>query len=330
MARKIIPSGVPAGQAHKPGKRLRRTDLQLLARESWEGWIRHKGARLGASLAFYTLFSLAPLLLIAVFIGGFVFGDQAVEDRIVEQITSIIGPLGAGGVHAFLEGTHHTTQGILATMIGLVTLLFGASAVLLELKDALNTIWEVPSASRSRLQSVIGNVKDRIVSFALVLSVGFLMLVSLIVNAFLTAAGTFFARVLPAPELLLQTGDLALSLIVTTALFAAIYKILPDTYLQWTDVWFGAAVTSLLFTLGKFFLGVYLGKASFTSVYGAAASVVILIVWVYYSGQVFFLGAEFTKAFATWYGSKPPSLEAQAASRDKPREAPLRPRIILP
>lgn len=319
-----------AQRCYKPWNRLNRTDLEVLAIETLRGWVRHKGSRLGASLAFYTLLSLAPLLLIAVFIGGFVFGDQAVEGRLLEQISGLIGSQGAAGVQAFLSGAHHTRHGTLATVIGLVSLLFGASAVLLDLKDALNTIWEVPPKAESRLRSLVTIAKERIVSFALVLAVGFLMLVSLLVNASIAAAGTFFARFLPAPEFLLQSADLVLSLVITTTLFAAIYKTLPATVLEWRDVWLGSAVTSLLFTLGKFFLGLYLGKASFTSTYGAAASVVILILWVYYSGQVFFLGAEFTKVFATRYGSKPPDPAMQKVAQTGSGTIPPMPSIILP
>jgi membrane protein len=177
--------------------------------------------------------------------------------------------------------------------------------VLIELRDALNTIWDVPPLPQTGLQSFLQLVKDRLFSFALVIATGFLLMVSLVVNAWLAALGRFAGQHLPAPEGVLDVANAILSFLVITSLFAAIYRIMPDTRIEWRDVILGAAVTSMLFTAGKFVIGLYLGKATFASTYGAAASIVVLIVWVYYSGQIFFLGAEFTRAFANRYGSQP-------------------------
>lgn len=215
------------------------------------------------------------------------------------------GRQGASGIQALLEGTRNTAHGIIATAIGLLTLLFGASGVLIELRDALNTIWEIPSVEAKGIRSIIQLAKERLFSFALVLAIGFLLLVSLVVNAWIAALGTFSARFLPIPEVYPHAANVLLSFILITGLFAAIYKVMPDARIEWRDVRLGAAVTSLLFTFGKLIIGLYLGKASFASTYGAAASVVVLIVWVYYSGQIFFFGAEFTKIFASRYGSQP-------------------------
>ncbi len=260
---------------------------------------------MGASLAFYTLLSLTPLLLVVVSVAGLVFGQRAAESQIVFQIQGLAGPQGANGIQALLEGTRNKAHGLIATLIGLFTLLFGASGVLLELRDALNTIWETPTPATSGVRSIIQMLKERLFSFALVLAIGFLLLVSLVVNAWIAALGAFSSQWLPLPEALLQAADSLVSFLVITGLFAAIYKIMPDARIEWRDVLLGAAVTSLLFTLGKLLIGLYLGRATFASTYGAAASIVALIVWVYYSGQIFFFGAEFTKLFAGRYGSQP-------------------------
>ena len=297
-----------AGGAQRYRKPLRDhgwSDFRGLFQESISAWSRHNDTRLGASLAFYTLFSLAPLLLVAVSIGGLVFGREAAEGQILNQIAGLIGTQGASGVQALLAGARNPQHGIVATVLGLITLLFGASGVLLELRGALNTIWEVPPSTTSGLRSVLQIVRDRLLSFALVLAVGFLLLVSLIVNAGIAAVGAFFTGALPIPEVVLQLINLAISLIISTGLFAAIYKLVPEPHLEWRDVFFGSVVTAILFSVGKFLIGLYLGKATLTSTYGAAASVILLILWVYYSGQVFFLGAEFTRAFALSYGSQP-------------------------
>jgi membrane protein len=297
-----------AGGARRYRKALqsfRWCDIKALLGESFSEWSRHKGARLGASLAFYTLLSLTPLLLVVVSFAGLVFGPIAAESHVIWQIQSLVGREAANGIQALLEGTRHTTHGIIATAIGLLTLLFGASGVLIELRDALNTIWEIPPAQTTGFRTIMQMARERLFSFALVLAIGFLLLVSLMMNAAIAALGTFSAQFLPIPEVFLHLLNAVFSFVAVTALFASIYKVVPETKIQWRDVFMGAAVTSLLFTIGKLFIGLYLGKATFASTYGAAASVVVLIVWVYYSGQIFFLGAEFTKIFANRYGSQP-------------------------
>jgi membrane protein len=294
-----------ARRYRKPLKSFRWCDIKALLAESFGEWSRHKGARLGASLAFYTLLSMAPLLLVVVSFAGLVFGPRAAESQVVWQIQRMVGRQAAIGIQAVFEGTRHTTHGIIATAIGILTLLFGASGVLIELRDALNTIWEIPSPQTRGFKAIVQIIRERLFSFALVLAIGFLLLVSLMVNTAIAALGAFSVRFLPIPEVFLHFLNALLSFIVITGLFAAIYKVVPDTSIEWRDVCLGAAVTSLLFTIGKLLIGLYLGKASFTSTYGAAASVVVLIVWVYYSGQIFFLGAEFTKIFANHYGSGP-------------------------
>jgi membrane protein len=307
-----------ARRYRKPLKSFRWCDIQILFSDSLESWSKHKAPRLGASLAFYTLLSLTPLLLVTVSIVGLIFGRQSAESDIVQQVQELIGPQGAKAIGALLEGAQNKTHGIMATILGLITLLFGASGVLIELRDALNTIWEVPTRPLNGLQTIKSFIKDRLFSFALVLAIGFVLLVSLAVTAFISAVGALSASVLPAHEAILHLANSMVSFVIIAGLFAAIYKVMPDVRIEWRDVALGGALTSLLFTIGKLLIGLYLGKASFASTYGAAASVVVFIVWVYYSSQIFFLGAEFTKAFADRYGSvpghHPEAAAAQASS----------------
>lgn len=277
-------------------------------------WSSHNAPRLGASLAFYSLLSLAPLLLVTVSIVGLVFGHSAAQRETVEQIQALIGPAAGKAVGAFLQGAHNTKHGIIATALGLVTVLFSASGVVIELRDALNTIWDVPTKNATGFGFVKKYLKQRLFSFAIVLAIGFLLLVSLALTTWIEALGALSASILPGEATLLSAANAALSFLVITFLFSAIYKVMPDVRIEWRDVLLGGAVTSLLFTIGKLLLGIYLGRASYASTYGAAASIVILIVWVYYSGQIFFLGAVFTHVFAGRYGSLPePEVQTQSA-----------------
>lgn len=294
-----------ARRYRKPLTSFRWCDIKALLSDSFDGWSKHNAPRLGASLAFYTLLSLAPLLLVVVSIVGLVFGHTAAERDIIQEIRMLVGPAGANATEAFFEGSRNTTHGVIATLAGLITLLLSASGVLIELRDALNTIWEVPSARASGLSMITAFIKQRLFSFAIVLSIGFLLVVSLVVSAWIAALGAFSASFIPGEETLLHILNLVISFFVISALFAAIFKIMPDVRIEWRDVVLGGAATSLLFTIGKLVLGIYLGRASYASTYGAAASLVILIMWVYYSGQIFFLGAELTKTFAQSYGSQP-------------------------
>jgi membrane protein len=281
-------------------------------------------------LAFYTLLSLTPLLLVVVSVAGLVFGRKAAESQVVWQIQGLVGRQAADGIQAVLEGTRHTTHGIIATAVGLLTLFFGASGVLVELRDALNTIWEVPTAQATGLGTVLQMIRERLFSFALVLAIGFLLLVSLVVNAAIAALGSFSAQYLPIPEIFMHLLNTVFSFIVITALFAAIYRVLPEARVEWRDVLMGAGVTSLMFTVGKLLIGLYLGKASLASTYGAAASVVLLIVWVYYSSQIFFFGAEFTKIFAVRYGSRPNRYFTPTRTTQETSPGPSRRATILP
>ena len=325
----------PAGGAvryRKPLTSLDWCDLRLLVSESVDGWTKHKAPRLGAALAFYTLLSLTPLLLVVISIVGLVFGRKSAEHQIVQQIQLLVGFQAASASQALLNGAHNATHGIIATVIGSVTLLFGGSGVLIELRDALNTIWEVPSSSLSGVKKVTSFIKQRLFSFALVLAIGFLLVVSLAISTWIAALGEISSSLLPAPEITLHVINSLVSFVVITGLFAAIYKLLPDVLLKWRDVVLGGAATSLLFTVGKSLLALYLGKASFTSTYGAFASIVVLVLWVYYSGQIFFFGAELTKSFANRYGSHPSIYPERLVITDTTGNRPpsAEPKIIIP
>ena len=294
-----------ARRFRKPLLSFRWRDIVSIFKASFDEWSRHKAPRLGASLAFYTLLSIAPLLLVLVSVVGLVLGHQTAQRALLSQVQAIVGSQGTVAAQALLESSRNSTHGIIATAFGVLTLLFGASGVLIELRDALNTIWEVPTPGLSGMKMLSSFIKERLLSFALVLALGFILVVSLALSAWVAALGAWSESILPAHEVVLHFLNFVVSFVIITGLFSAIYRFLPDIRIEWRDVVLGGAITSALFSVGKLALGIYLGKASFASMYGAASSIVVLIVWVYYSGQIFFLGAEFTKTFANCYGSQP-------------------------
>jgi len=263
-------------------------------------WSDINASSKGAALAFYTMLSVAPLLVVSIGIAALAFGRQAVEGQVVWQIQNLVGRDGAEVIQSLLASASRPASGILATIIGTFMLLFGASGVLGELRDSLNTVWRVKPASGSGL---MGMIRYRFFSFAMVLGIGFLLMVSLLLSALLAAAGKFFGGFLPFSEVVLHLANLLVSFVAFTAVFALLYKTVPDVRIEWEDVWIGAAVTALLFSIGKFLIGFYIGKASVGSAYGAAGSLVVFLVWVYYSAQIFLLGAEFTHVFAQHHGS---------------------------
>jgi membrane protein len=267
-------------------------------------WQEDRAPRMGAALAYYMALSLAPTVVIILAVTGLAFGARAAQGRLVWQIQGLVGYEGAKVIQSMIEGAHRSSSGIVATLLGLATLFFGGTAVVSELRDALNTIWRVPEdTTSSRARSLFNLVKERLLSFALVLGAGLFLLTSLIVNTWISAVGKHLTSVATPPQALIGIVDWVVSFAVITALFAFIFKVLPTVRLEWSDVSAGAVITSLLFTAGKFLLGVYFGKAGFEDSYGAAGSLVVLLVWVYYSAQVVFLGAEFTRAYALRFGS---------------------------
>ncbi len=262
-------------------------NISALLTGSASEWNTHNAPRLGAALAFYTLLSVAPLLVVATAMGGFFFGSRKAGDEMARQIYAVAGPAGAKVVASILGGTRDARHGILATVSSVVVLFFGASGVLIELRDALNIMWDIPTARRTPFEDVLNLVRERLFAFAVVLLIGFFLLVSLAASAIATAV---LHRELP--------GAALVSFGVITGLFAAIFKFIPDYPLRWRDVLLGALVTSLLFTIGRLLIAFYLVRADFGSWYGSAASTTALLVWVYYSSQIFFFGAAFTKVFA--------------------------------
>jgi membrane protein len=264
-------------------------------------WSDDRASRLAAALAYYTIFSLAPLLIIAIAVAGFFFGEAAAREAVVTQLESLIGQQGAEAVQQMLANANRPGAGTVALIIGVATLLLGASGVFAQLKGALNTIWDVKPAPG---QGIWKTVSDRLLSFGMVLGIAFLLLVSLLVSTVLSTLSGQFEQLLPGADFLWQLLDFAISLGVIALLFAIIYKVLPDVTIAWKDVWVGAGVTALLFTIGKFLIGLYLGRSSVGSTYGAAGSLVVLLVWVYYSAQIVFIGAEFTQVYARRYGSR--------------------------
>jgi membrane protein len=270
-----------------------------LFKETFKEFGEDKAPRLGAALAYYTIFSVGPLLLIAVAMAGIFFGQEAAQGRISAELGKVFGSKMAESLETMVQAAAKPKSGRIATIVGVITLIFGASGVFAQLKDALNTIWNV---EKKKAAGFIGFIKERFLSMAMVLGIGFLLLVTLVVDAAISAMGGLIEQYVGG-EAVMQAIQLVVSFVVVSVLFAAIFRILPDLKIAWKDVWLGAIFTALLFVLGKFGLGIYLGKAAIGSAYGAAGSLVILLVWVYWSAQILFLGAEFTQVYARTYGS---------------------------
>jgi membrane protein len=295
-----------------------------LFKQTFQEFGQDKAPRLGAALAYYTIFSIGPLLLIAISIAGLVWGQEAAQGQISQQLDRVFGKNAAEAVETMVAGAGKEKSGIVATLIGVVTLMFGASGVFGQLKDALNTIWNVEPKKSS---GIMGFVKDRFLSMAMVLGVGFLLLVSLVLDAAISAMGGMLGRFVGG-ESVLHVLQLVLSFVLVTVLLGAIFKFLPDIKITWRDVALGAAFTSILFVIGKFALGLYLGKAAVGSSYGAAGSLLILLIWVYYSAQIVFFGAEFTQVYTRARGSlqgdtsKSAALTTAERVEDRPKQTP--------
>lgn len=276
------------------------TVIQIL-KETFQEWNEDKVPLWAAALAYYTVFSLAPLLIIAIAIAGSVFGEEAARGEIVQQIQGLVGKEGAEAVQAMIQNAQRPgSGGTIATIFGVVALLFGASGVFGQLQDALNSIWEVKPKPK---QALMGFLQSRFLSFASVLVIGFLLLVSLVLSAVLAGVGAYFGNLVSDAVIFARFLNFAISFSVITLLIAAIYKFLPDVELRWKDLWVGAAVTSLLFNFGKYLIGLYLGNSGVTSTYGAAGSLVVILIWVFYSAQIILFGAEFTQVYSRHRGS---------------------------
>jgi membrane protein len=272
-----------------------------LVKVAFVGWWNDRALSMGAAIAYYTIFSLAPVLLVVIAIAGMVFGADAARGAIVRQLGGLIGERGADALEGMIQSAGHLGSGIVSTVVGVLSFLLLATGAFVELQDDLNQIWKVRPAERSTFWTF---VRSRLLSLALVVAFGFLLMVSLAIDAALAGLASYVRNILPGLPLLLLVLNLFLSLFVTTVLFALIFKVLPDVELAWRDVWAGSVVTAALFAVGKLLIGLYIGKSGVASVYGAAASIVIILLWVYYSAQIVLFGAELTKAFAERHGSR--------------------------
>jgi membrane protein len=272
-----------------------------IARRSLNAWLAHDIGSMGAALSFYTLFSIAPVLLIATWMAGFLLGKDAVRAQILAQLQGLMGEAGATAVGALLTGAAQLGNGVIPTIVGVASLLITATTVFGELQRDLDLIWSTPAAA------IKGGpwrmLRTRILSFGMILGLGFLLLVSLFVSATLATFAAWLATLLGTWSSLVVVVDMALGLGVATILFAMIYKFLPNQTITWGDVWIGAFVTAVLFTIGKTLIGVYLSKSAFTSAYGAVGSLLVLLLWIYYSAQIFLLGAAYTREYAYAHGS---------------------------
>jgi membrane protein len=276
-------------------------EIFALLKKTASDWMEDQAPTLGAALAYYTVFSLAPLLIIAIAIAGLFFGREAAQGQIFDQLRGLLGEASGTAMQDMVQNANaKPATGVVATLIGVVTLLFGASGVFGQLQTSLNAIWDVqPKPGRG----VLGIIQDRILSFGFILVIGFLLLVSLLLTAAIALVGEWFGGIGPGMETFAQILNFVISLGLITVLFAMIFKFLPEAKIAWHDVWIGAFITAMLFTVGKLALGLYIGKSGVGTSYGAAGSLIVLLLWVYYSSQILFFGAEFTQVYANRFGS---------------------------
>ncbi|WP_313620111.1 YihY/virulence factor BrkB family protein [Achromobacter sp.] len=272
-----------------------------LVKQTVMNWLDDYAPSMGAAIAFYTVFSLAPLVIIVIGIAGLFWGREAVQGQLFEQVSALVGVEGGKAVESVVLGAQEPVQGIAATIISVVVLVIGATTVFSELQSALDRIWKVNAKKQSGIWALI---RARLLSFGLILTLAFLLLVSLFVSTLLTALGSWLGGGIPGWEMLLQAVNTAITLGILTLLFGMIYRFMPQVSVAWRDVWAGAFVTAVLFEIGKFLIGLYMAKASVASSYAAAGSLVVVLIWVYYASQVFLLGAEFTRVYAEAHGSR--------------------------
>jgi membrane protein len=286
------------------------TDAWQILRAAGVDWVEDKASQLGASLAFYSVLSIAPLVIIALSVAALVLDEKAATTQFLGQMNELVGKEGAEAIAGMIDNAKKPATGIVATVLAVATLLFGASGVFGQLQDAMNTIWEVPPKKSGGWWNMI---RSRFLSIVMVLGTGFLLLVSLVLSTAIAALGNEVGRAWPALEPVSHIGNAVVTFLVVTVLFALIFKFLPDAKVAWRDVWVGALMTAILFTIGKMLIGLYLGKSAVGSSYGAAGSLVVLLVWIYYSAQILFFGAELTQAYAKRVGSWKGSESREAA-----------------
>lgn len=272
--------------------------LSTIVRDAAVNWSTHKDARQGAALAYYSIFSIGPMIVIAIAVAGLFFGRDAVSGQVASSVKDLLGDTGANAIQAMLVDAGRQREGIIATSLGFGTLLFAAIGVVIQLKDALNIVWEVRPPERAGLQSYF---LTYLLSLGGVLTLGFLLMVSLLLTTVIAAAGKYAVSFMG--PWLLPVATMLVSFTIIAVLFGMMFKWLPDAPIDWHDVWLGALVTAALFEIGKFAIGFYIGRQGLESTYGAAASIVVVLIWVYYSSQIILMGAEITHAFAVHHGS---------------------------
>lgn len=295
-------------------------NIWILIKAATSSWVDDYAQSMGAALAFYTMFSIAPLLLIVISMAGLIFGAEAARGEIVGQLQDLMGRQGAQAVQGLLESASKPPESVMATLVGVIVLVAGATSVFAELQDALDRIWRAPKRHKGGVWSL---VRARLLSFGMIMGIGFLLMVSLVVSAALAALGKLWGPMFADWEVFAIAINFLFSLVLSTTVFAMIYKTMPRVKVSWADVWIGAGVTAFLFTIGKSLIGFYLGRSGVMSAFGAAGSLVVALVWVYYSAQIFLMGAEFTWAYALTFGSRkeqpvPPAapvVPSQTASR---------------
>jgi membrane protein len=284
-----------------PKRRIPLSPVWGLLSETYKEWRQDNAQTLGAALAFYGAFSMAPLLIIVIAIFGVMLGKETVQVEILRRAQELIGAEGAAAVKMMIKAAYRPGTGLPATIIGILVILFGSTSALAMLKQGLNIMWGVRPDPKTPIWNL---VKVRLLSFVMILVIGLLLVLSLLLSIVLTFLTGFVQNLVPVPVFLIQLADLILSFLLVTLLFAMIYKVLPDVKIAWSDVWVGSAITAILFTLGKFLFSLFLARSSISSAYGAASSLAIILMWVYYSAQLLFIGAELTQVYANRYGSQ--------------------------
>lgn len=302
-------AATPRSPTHPLRATVTLAQLRRIAVAAARGWVDDNAPSMGAALAYYTLFSMAPLLLIAVSVAGLVFGAEAARGEILVQLQGLLGVAGALAVQQLLESVNRPTGGVAATILGVLLMLLGATTVFAELQDALDRIWRAPARAPGGWWTLL---RARVLSFGLILGLGFLLVVSMLFGALLAALQKGWAPWLAQWQLTLSVVNLVTGFVWVTVVFAMIYKVMPRVRIHWSDVWLGALVTAALFSMGRALIGAYLASGALASGFGAAASLVAVMVWVYYSAQIFLLGAEFTWAFAHTAGSRRPAMAGHA------------------
>ena len=298
--------------------------MMELAKKSITAWIDDYAPSMGAALAYFTLFSLAPLLLLVIAVAGLLFDAEVARGQVVGQLGGLIGPEGSAAIESLLKGANQPAKSFMASTISIVTLVVGATSIFAELQSDLDRIWRAPVAARPA--GIWGMLRTRLLSLGLIVSIGFLLLVSLVVSAALAAFGKWYGAWFPGWVITMEIVNQIVSVAFVTAFFAMMYRVLPSVRVTWRDVWQGAFATAVMFTVGKFLIGLYLGKAGVASSFGAAGSIVVLLVWVFYSAQIFLLGAEFTWLYAHNHGSR----ASEAARQNESAMPVMSPRQLAP